>query len=237
MTASQAARDSGGRPGAIEPGRVRAAVFDLGGVILANSVQNVERFGPSLGMAEGAWAALRQELFLDAGWWDRLERGEIALAAFAEQLRRRIADHGFAITPEQARNFMGAPGEPNRMPLRPEIVDAVRAVHATMPTLLLTNNIVEWRAGWRARLDVDALFDHVIDSSEVGMRKPEEGIYALTEETLGLPGEALFFVDDLGMNLKPARARGWQTLKYVDTAEVLRVLAALAAQAGQAGRR
>jgi len=212
----------------IDTGRVRAAVFDLGGVFLANSVQNVHRFGESLGLPGPVWAALRQALFLDAGWWDRLERAEISLDAFAEELRRRLAGHGIAVSRESARDFMGAPGEPDRMPLRQEIVDAALAVRAVMPTLLLTNNIVEWREGWRARIAVDDLFDHVIDSSEVGMRKPEERIYALTERTLNLPGEALFFVDDLGMNLKPARARGWQTLKYVETAQVLDVLGALA---------
>jgi putative hydrolase of the HAD superfamily len=212
----------------IDPGRVRAAVFDLGGVILADSVQNLERFGRSLGLPPDCWAVLRRELFLDSGWWDRLERAEIALDEFAEELRRRLAGLGVAIGPAEARNFMGTPGDPQRMPLREEIVTAAEAIHAVMPTALLTNNVAEWRQGWRARLDVERLFDVVIDSSEVGMRKPEERIYAFTERGLGFPGESLFFVDDLGMNLKPARARGWQTLKYVNGVQVREVLQALA---------
>ena len=133
----------------IEPGRVRAAVFDLGGVILAGSVQNVERFGLSLGLPEALWAGLRRELFLDTGWWDRLERAEITMEAFAEEMRRRLAAHGVAIGREEARNFMGSPGDPERMPLRAKIVAAAAAVHAVMPTLLLTNNVLVWRAGWR----------------------------------------------------------------------------------------
>jgi putative hydrolase of the HAD superfamily len=212
----------------IDPRRVRAAVFDLGGVFIANSVQNVERFGLTLGMSRADWDALRQDLFLDSGWWDRLERAEITLDVFAEELRSRLAERGVAISHDQARNFMGSPGEPERMPLRPEIVAAARAIRRVMPTALLTNNVVEWRGGWRARLDPDNLFDAVIDSSEVRMRKPEVRIYAHTEQVLNLPGEALFFVDDLGVNLKPARERGWQTLKYVETAKVLEVLRALA---------
>jgi putative hydrolase of the HAD superfamily len=213
----------------IDPRRVRAAVFDLGGVFIAGSVQNVERYGLSLGMAREDWDALRQDLFLESGWWDRLERAEITLDEFAQELRRRLAERGFAISLEQARNFMGEPGDPGSMPIRPEVVEAARAVRRVMPTALLTNNIVEWRAGWRRRMDADRLFDAVIDSSEIGMRKPEERIYIHTERMLGLPGEALFFVDDLGVNLKPARARGWQTLKYEDTGQVLEVLEALAA--------
>ena len=171
---------------------------------------------------------MRQELFLDAGWWDRLERGEISLDDFAAELQRRLAGEEIQITMRQAREFMGSPGEGGGMPLRTEIVAAARAVHEVMPTVMLTNNVAEWREGWRARIDVEALFDVVIDSSEVGMRKPEERIYALTEKEAGVPGEGLFFLDDLGMNLKPARNRGWQTLKYVDTYEVLAVLKSLA---------
>jgi len=215
----------------IDPRRVRAAVFDLGGVFIANSVQNVERFGLTLGMSREDWYAFRQDLFIESGWWDRLERAEITLDAFAEEMRSRLAERGLMISLDQARNFMGSPGEPERMPLRPEIVTAARAVRRVMPTALLTNNVVEWRSGWRARLDPDSLFDAVIDSSEVRMRKPEARIYEHTERVLNLPGAALFFVDDLGVNLKPARERGWQTLKYIETEKVLEVLRALAEKA------
>ncbi len=211
----------------IDPSRVKAAVFDLGGVILAGGVENVEQFGIRLGLTEETWADMRRELFLQPGWWDRLERGEMALDDFAGELIRRMGGAGIALSLEQARNFMNPPGDNHGMPVRAEIVAAAKAIHAAMPTALLTNNIREWRSSWRARIDVDALFDTVIDSSDVGMRKPEERIYAYTEEKIGLRGEELFFVDDLGMNLKPARARGWQTLKYDETADVLEVLHAL----------
>jgi len=72
----------------------------------------------------------------------------------------------------------------------------------------------------------------VIDSSEVGVRKPEPAIYELTRARLDLPHEAIFFLDDLGVNLKAARALGWQTLRYDDTTRVLEVLDALAASRG-----
>ena len=67
-----------------------------------------------------------------------------------------------------------------------------------------------------------------MDSSEVGIRKPEPAIYELTRTKLDLPHEAIFFLDDLGVNLKPARALGWQTLRYDDTERVLAVLDAIA---------
>ncbi len=212
----------------IDPSQVKAAIFDLGGVFFAGTVENVEVFGVRMGLTTETWAAMRQELFLDEGWWNRVERAEMPLDDFATELCRRLAEHGIALTLEQARNFMGTPGQEESMPLRPEIVAAAAEVHRVMPTALLTNNVAEWRNGWHRRLDLDALFDVVIDSSEEGMRKPEEAIYVLTEKKIGIDGQALFFLDDLGMNLKPARNRGWQTLKYVETEPVLEVLRALA---------
>ena len=106
----------------------------------------------------------------------------------------------------------------------PEVVAACRRLRGRLPTALLTNNIREWRDNWRRVLPTDELFDVVVDSSEVGMRKPEPPIYRLVEERLGIPGSGLLFVDDLGVNLKAAMARGWQTVKYDDTANVLAIL-------------
>ena len=213
----------------IRPAPLRAVVFDLGGVFLEGTLENVIKFGETIGLTTEIWQALRLELFVNGGPWENLERGEMTLDAFAEILREKVAGHGVSLTTEQARNFMGSPGEEDRMRLREEIVSACRKVKARLPTALLTNNVREWRAGWRSRLDVPALFDVVVDSSEVGMRKPEERIYRYTEEQLNLTGEHLLFIDDIGINLKAARRRGWQTLKYDETATVLEVLEAVAA--------
>lgn len=211
-------------PAAIEPARVRAVVFDLGGVFLEGGPSNVAAFGERIGLARDTWDAIRHELFIAGDAWDRLERGDSTLDDFAEVLRARLAREGVTVSHEQARNFMGSPGDRAAMPVRAEIVAACRALRRRMPTALLTNNVKEWRASWRRRMDVDSLFDIVVDSSEVGTRKPEERIYRITEERLGLAGEALLFVDDLGVNLKAARHLGWQTLKYVDTADVVAAL-------------
>ena len=208
--------------------QVGAVVFDLGGVFLEGPLENAMRFGVSVGLSAQAWRGIHHDLFIAAGPWDEVERGEKSLDAFAWILKRCLAEQGVEIGLERARNFMGNPADSFLMRLRAEIVDACRAVRRRMPTALLTNNIAEWRHGWRTRLDIEGLFDHVIDSSEVGMRKPEPGIYALMECKLKLPVETLLFIDDLGGNLKPARARGWQTLKYEDTAKVLEVLSAVA---------
>lgn len=126
---------------------------------------------------------------------------------------------------------MGDPGvEDGGWPLRPEMIEVCRLLRRHMPTALLSNTVPEWREGLRRRVDMDALFDVVVESSEVGMRKPEPRIYALLEERLGLPGEALLFVDDLGSNLRPARARGWRTIKFESATPVLQLLSEFAHQ-------
>ena len=186
-------------------------------------------FGERHGLSAEAWRAIRRDLFHDDGLWSAVERGSATFEAFVARLRALAGEHGCEVSAEDAANFMGNSGTSVMQRLRPEVVAATARIHARMPTALLTNNIREWRQSWRNLIDVDALFDVVVDSCEVGTRKPEPEIYELTRTQLGLPHDALFFVDDLGVNLKTARALGWQTLRYDDTARVLAVLEAVAA--------
>jgi putative hydrolase of the HAD superfamily len=178
----------------IDPDRVEAAVFDLGGVFIGGGVESVQAFGDRHGLSRAAWDAIRRELFDAAGLWSAVERGGATFAEFVTHLRARAREHGADVSLADAENFMGnMRGTPTDR-LRPEIVAATARLHTRMPTALLTNNIPEWRDGWRSLFDVDALFDVVIDSCEVGMRKPEPEIYELTRAKLGLPHTALFFV-------------------------------------------
>jgi putative hydrolase of the HAD superfamily len=213
----------------IDTDRVEVAVFDLGGVFLAGGVESVRAFGDRHGLGPDAWRAIRRDLFHDdSGIWSAVERGQSTFADFVTRLRKLALEYGCDVSEADARNFMGNSGTSMTQRLRTEIVDAAARLHGRMPTALLTNNIPEWRTSWRSLLDVDALFDVVVDSCEVGTRKPEPAIYEIMRNKLGVPHEAIFFLDDLGVNLKAARSLGWQTLKYDDTTRVLSVLDALA---------
>jgi putative hydrolase of the HAD superfamily len=92
---------------------------------------------------------------------------------------------------------------------------------------ILTNNVREWHGAWRSRFAIDDLFELVVDSGFEGTRKPEPEIYALTLERLDLPGEACAFVDDLEVNLPPARAAGMHAIHFRETAQAVRELEAL----------
>ena len=79
-------------------------------------------------------------------------------------------------------------------------------------TALCTNNIAEFRPIWSSRMELDVLFDHVVDSSTVGTRKPEPAIYLHVLGLLDLPAKNVIFVDDMAANLDAAAALGYQTL-------------------------
>ncbi len=82
---------------------------------------------------------------------------------------------------------------------------------------LCTNNVREWEPRWRTLLPIDELFEVVVDSGFVGIRKPDPGIYELTLERLGLRGEEVVFVDDLEHNVEAARALGMAGVVFTST--------------------
>jgi putative hydrolase of the HAD superfamily len=156
-----------------------------------------------------------------------LERGEITEAEFLAELEhglteilgRPVSLDGFAA------RLMGAL-EPNDA-----LFDYYRRLRARgLRLALLTNNVREWEPLWRPKLPIDEVFETVVDSAFVGMRKPDAGIYELTLERLGLPAQECVFVDDLAINVDAARALGMQGVHYHDTAQAIRELDALLAR-------
>ncbi len=215
-------------PPHFQPSTVTAAVFDYGGVLIEGGPGEVRAFGRRIGLSDEAWEPLRRELFGNDSIWSALERGEVSYEDFVVRLRERIAQAGVTIDVETAMTFMGS-HDPmaQRERLRPAVLERVAAIRKRMPTALLTNNVVEWRDGWRDLVDVDALFDVIIDSSAVGARKPEPAIYEITREQLGVAHEEIFFLDDIGQNLKAARALGWQTVLFAEADDAVAALDAI----------
>jgi putative hydrolase of the HAD superfamily len=79
---------------------------------------------------------------------------------------------------------------------------------------LLTNNVKEWEPFWRPRLPIDEIFEQVVDSGFVGMRKPEPEIYALTEQRMGVLPHEILFIDDVDVNIAAAREAGWNAVQF-----------------------
>jgi putative hydrolase of the HAD superfamily len=100
------------------------------------------------------------------------------------------------------------------------MVEALRRIRARLRTGCITNNFVAMdRAspmGGLYKAEIMGLFDHVIESAKVGLRKPDPRIYAMMTEALGVDPARCVYLDDLGINLKPARDLGMRTIKVVD---------------------
>jgi putative hydrolase of the HAD superfamily len=195
---------------------IRALISDFGGVLttplsrgfLAYQEEagiSLEELG--LAMARATEAYGEHPLFV-------LERGEIAEVEFARRLEEQL-DGRFDLG--RLRELYFERLEPNEKMIR--YVGELRA--RGLRTALLTNNVREWEPLWRGKLpELDGIFELVVDSAFVGLRKPEPEIYELTLERLGedlRAGECLF-VDDLEVNCETARALGMTAVRF-ETAE------------------
>jgi putative hydrolase of the HAD superfamily len=193
---------------------IRAVISDFGGVLTAPLAEafaaSEARTGVSpteLGLAMAGAA----EAHGSPPLWN-LERGEMSEDEFLRLLEAALPDGG------SLRGFGHAwfeqlhPNEP--------MLELMRDLRARgLRTAILTNNVREWDALWRAKIpDLDAVFEAVVDSAWVGMRKPEPEIYALTVERLGdvHAGECLF-VDDLEVNCDAAHDAGMVAVHFTST--------------------
>lgn len=150
------------------------------------------------------------------GLWNRLERGEASVGELVDRVEEAVPGAGVFFSGESTVTLMAS------LEVRADVVDRIRVWRGLgVPLALLTNNVAEWRPHWTAKLVAAgglSLFDVVIDSSEVGMRKPEARIYHHTvgalNERLGLrlaPGDCLF-IDDFEQNVAGAQAIGMRAL-------------------------
>jgi putative hydrolase of the HAD superfamily len=199
---------------------VRGVISDFGGV-LTSPLQGAfvamqETAGipmESLGRAVARFAEKRDEHPL----FD-LERGRLSESEFlagvgdalAEELGRPVRLEGFA-----QRYFESL--QPNQ-----DMIEYMQGLRARgLRLAILTNNVREWEPLWRGMLPVDEIFDVVVDSGWVGMRKPEPEIYELTLERLGLPASACVFVDDTDVNCEAAGAIGLTAVHFSSTDQAI----------------
>jgi putative hydrolase of the HAD superfamily len=190
-------------------------LWDFGGVILESPFDGFARYEQERGLEPGFLRGLIAT-DPDSNAWARLERGEVDLAEFTELFEREAGAAGGTV--DGAAVLGALTGRP-----RPEMVEAVRRCAERLPTGLVTNNFTLGGTG-PARPEVEAilaLFHVVVESSKVGLRKPDPRIYELACNELGITPVGTVFLDDLGVNLKPARAMGMTTIKVTDAAAAL----------------
>jgi epoxide hydrolase-like predicted phosphatase len=185
---------------------VRAVIFDFGGVFVDSPFAAATDAAAALGVDPEVMLDIvfgSYDLDTDHAW-HRLERGEISLEdARAQIMAASTADGGPELDPFELLMALGGGG------LRDEMVDFVRAARAAgLATAILTNNAQEFAAFWRPMLPLDELFDDVVDSSFVGMRKPDPRIFELALERLGVGADEAVFIDDAPGNVAGAEKVG-----------------------------
>jgi putative hydrolase of the HAD superfamily len=197
----------------------RAVIFDLGGVVFPSPFEAFDAYDHGNGLSKGTMRGLIRRSS-EEGAWAALERGELTMDEFVTALEAEADAAGFRLDARKLMALIGSGLGP-----RPEMTRAIERIRAHgLRTGALTNNWSdERRRAPHALHDLD-LFDAVVESAVEGLRKPDPRIYALTLMRLDVLASEAVFLDDLGINLKPAREMGITTIKVVDPDDALREL-------------
>jgi putative hydrolase of the HAD superfamily len=201
---------------------IRAVISDFGGVLTTPLIESFLAYQRETGIAlEDLGAAMGRMMEEDGGRHPlfELEKGAITEDEFTRRLGAALGRELSSMRDTYFENLH--PNEPMIEYLRGLRADGIRLA-------LLTNNVREWEPLWRAKLpDVDELFEVVVDSGFVGMRKPDPEIYELTLERMGgLPAGECLFLDDIEVNCDAARALGMTAIRFHDNDQAIAELEA-----------
>jgi putative hydrolase of the HAD superfamily len=184
---------------------IRAVLWDFGGVILSSPFEAFNRYEAANGLPIDFIRGVNST-DPDTNAWALLERNDVTPEEFDALFADESEALGHRIPGAVVLGLLS--GE-----IRPEMVTALdRVIRAGYRTACLTNNVL----GGEQRMeigDVMVMFDHVVESSKVGCRKPEARFYEIACELVGVEPSECVFLDDLGINLKPAKAMGMTTIK------------------------
>ncbi|WP_430396470.1 HAD-IA family hydrolase [Ferrovibrio sp.] len=195
---------------------IRAVLWDFGGVILSSPFEAFRRFEAERGLPKDFIRGVNSRN-PDSNAWARFERGETDAAGFGELFLAESTALGHALHGSEILPLISGD-------LRPRMVAALKQVKTRFKVACLTNNMplghgpgMALRADRAAAIaEVMTLFDAVVESSKIGIRKPEPAFYQAACDLLGIQPTEAVFLDDLGINLKPAAAMGMCTIKVGD---------------------
>jgi putative hydrolase of the HAD superfamily len=214
---------------------IKAVLFDFGGVVLTSPFDAFAEYERAEGFPVGLIRQINSTN-PDDNAWAKFERSDVDADGFVELFEAEAAALGYPASGRKVLELISGD-------VRPEMVEAIRRVKAAgFITACLTNNFKpkgsgggqastadrSTNAGREVQVaEVMAMFDHVVESSVVGVRKPEEAFYLKALDLVQVEAEQAVFLDDLGINLKPARAMGMTTIKVVSADQALTDLEAV----------
>jgi putative hydrolase of the HAD superfamily len=200
---------------------IEAVIWDFGGVITTSPFEAFARFEKEHGLPIDIIRRTNAADHLENAW-AKFERAEISAEIFDELFAEESRALGVAIRGRDVLPLLSGD-------LRPEMVEALLRVKEKFKTGCITNNLPANSTGSNAGrslyiAEVMVLFDHVIESAKIGLRKPDPRIYKMMTEALNVDPKNCVYLDDLGVNLKPAREMGMTTIKVVSAQQAIRDL-------------
>jgi putative hydrolase of the HAD superfamily len=204
---------------------LRAVIFDFGGVFTTSPFEAFNRYEAASGLPHNLIRSINAAN-PHANAWAKFERSEISAAEFDTLFAEEAKALGHAVRGADILPLLSGD-------IRPNVVAALRACKARFKVGCITNNVEAGSgAGMagtadkaKAVAEIMALYDHVIESSKVGLRKPDPKIYLMMCEALAVSPAACVYLDDLGINCKPAAQLGMTAIKVTSEHQALDDLA------------
>ena len=202
---------------------VEAVIWDFGGVFTSSPFEAFARFESERGLP----ADIIRRTNASNHWenaWAKFERAEVDIETFDRLFAEESLALGAEVRGKDVLPLLSGD-------LRPEMVEALKSVKSRFKTGCITNNLPANAIGSASGrslyiAEVMVLFDHIIESAKIGLRKPDPRIYRMMIEALGVDPKRCVSLDDLGVNLKPARDMGMTTIKVVNAPQAIAELEA-----------
>lgn len=193
-----------------------AVLWDFGGVILSSPFEAFNRYETEAGLPKDFIRGLNARN-PNTNAWAKMERSEVSLDGFVTLFEEEARQQGHKV--DGWKILQALSGD-----IRPQMVEALRRCKAAFRVACITNNMKSGEGPGMARspdkakavAEIMTLFEHVVESSKLGLRKPDPKIYRHACDLLGVPPDRCIYLDDLGINLKPAREMGMRTIKVGD---------------------
>jgi putative hydrolase of the HAD superfamily len=202
---------------------LEAVIWDFGGVLTSSPFEAFARFETERGLPADIIRRTNAANHLENAW-AKFERAEVNIETFDRLFAAESSALGAEVRGKDVLPLLAGD-------LRPEMVETLRRIKSKFKTGCITNNLPANAIGSASGrtlylAEVMVLFDHVIESAKIGLRKPDPKIYRMMVEALAVDPKRCIYLDDLGINLKPARDMGMTTIKVRDAKQALAELEA-----------
>lgn len=199
----------------------KVVLWDFGGVITSSPFEAFNRYEAKNGLPEDFLRSINAT-DPETNAWAQLESSQVSVDEFDELFAREAEAKGHRVMGKEVLDLLSGD-------VRPEMVSALGIIKQNHRIGCITNNVNTGQGPGMAKssdkasqvAEIMAMFDVVIESSKVGIRKPDPKIYQMTCEQMSIVPEETIYLDDLGINLKPARALGMATIKVLNANQAL----------------